>query len=102
MPRSTLAWTAAGGMGSPRRRHTLTLLPSGRVLVVGGYDPSIGVIHSAEVYEPVASTWKSPQCGLKHTRYEHTATLLRDGRVLFSAGISPTDQKSAELFTPSP
>ena len=36
--------------------HTATLLPSGKVLVAGGYDGS-GVLSSAELYDPASGTW---------------------------------------------
>ena len=36
--------------------HTATLLPSGKVLVAGGYGSS-GYLTSAEVYDPIANTW---------------------------------------------
>ncbi|WNG57260.1 hypothetical protein F0U59_22675 [Archangium gephyra] len=41
-------WTSTGSMASPRRRHTATLLPGGKVLVVGGEGGGM----SAELYTP--------------------------------------------------
>jgi hypothetical protein len=43
------AWSPAADMGTPRRRHTATRLPSGEVLVAGG-DPATA---SAERFNPL-------------------------------------------------
>jgi hypothetical protein len=91
------AWTATGGMFSPRRRHTLTVLPNGLVLAVGGYDASTGILSSAELYDPPSGTWcMTGRMG--QDRYEHTATLLADGRVLVTAGFSNASQYTAEVY----
>jgi hypothetical protein len=53
---STNSWSIAGSMNHPRIRHTSTLLPSGKVLVVGGYSRTLGgpitILSSAELYTP--------------------------------------------------
>jgi len=71
-------------MITPRRSHSSTLLPDGRVLVAGGYSES-DVTNSAEIYDPVANTW-TIVAGMNVDRQLHTATLLRDGRVLVAGG----------------
>src|ERR1017187_4454393 len=50
-------WTITGAQGAPRAFHTATLLPSGQVLVVGGYNASSGFLSSAELYDPASGTW---------------------------------------------
>ena len=54
--RRTGSWTATGSMIDVRGGHTATLLPDGRVLVVGGVlrqrRPA-----SAELYDPGSGTW---------------------------------------------
>ena len=80
--------------------HTATLLPNGKVLVVGGHgNPTI-----AELYDPASGTWTATGRPMIRYHVEHTATLLPDGRVLVAGGPpngreigSPT----AELYDPS-
>jgi hypothetical protein len=52
---SSNTWSVTGSMNEPRLSHTSTLLPSGKVLVAGGYahvasEPT--VLSSAELYTP--------------------------------------------------
>ena len=78
-------WTTnPGEMVRARKSHTATLLPSGRVLVVGGTDGA-GVLQAAEIYDPVSETWQ-PTDSLEQGRSGHTATLLPSGDVLVVGG----------------
>ena len=47
----TGAWTATGGLDTARQEHTATLLPNGKVLVVGGTSYGYPVFDSAELYD---------------------------------------------------
>jgi hypothetical protein len=94
-------WTKAGHMSTGRANHTATLLPSGLVLVAGGFDGS-GIITSAELYDPSNRSW-SLTGSLNNARNGHTATLLPNGQVLVVGGTasSPQDmRRSAELYDP--
>ena len=57
---STGTWSSAGNMRTARFSHTATLLPGGRVLVVGGSGPD-GKLDSYEFYDPSDGTWSWPQ-----------------------------------------
>lgn len=78
-------WDATGNMQAARTVHTATLLPSGKVLVVGGRN--VGPIRSAELYDPVSGTWHAA-ASMSTARVGHTMTLLNDGRVLV-VGAAP-------------
>jgi hypothetical protein len=84
-----------GSMATARTRHTATLLPNGRVLVVGGIDGD-SALASAEMYDPTAGTFTSAG-SMSEARDDATATLLPDGRVLICGGSADA---SAELYTP--
>src|SRR5438132_14430020 len=86
-------------MSTPRDSHTATLLPSGKVLVAGGFGfPCCGLLKTAELYDPVAGTWTATG-SLSTARTEHTATLLPSGKVLVAGGYDSSDSlNSAELY----
>jgi len=89
---ATGTWGPAGSPSFARSAHTATLLPNGSVLVAGGivgtYDPDIQfpAASNAEVYDPVAGTWR--QTGAALLAYGHAATLLANGKVLIAGGVS--------------
>jgi N-acetylneuraminic acid mutarotase len=96
----TSTWTSTGPMSSRRTQHTATLLPSGRVLVVGGVDDlaSSSALATAEIYDPATERWTSAG-DLMVPRRSHTATLLLDGRVLAAGGADRDGtNSSAELY----
>jgi hypothetical protein len=78
--------------------HTATLLPDGRVLVVGGGNGT-GPTASEELWDPATATF-SRAGSLAGARMMHTATLLPDGRVLVVGG-SGYDPLLAEVWEPS-
>jgi Tol biopolymer transport system component len=82
-----------------------TLLPDGRVLMVGERGAG-NMFGAAELYDPVTGSWTA--AASMHTpRSATTATLLSDGRVLVAGGELPAAPgsaneaiASAELFDP--
>ena len=98
-------WTATPPMSAARSHHTATLLPDGKVLVVGGENVSYLVEATAEVYDPVANTWTPTRGAPVSPRSQHTATLLPSGLVLVAGGFDIVDGvltplATAELFDP--
>ncbi|HWP38444.1 MAG TPA: Ig-like domain-containing protein, partial [Gemmatimonadales bacterium] len=89
---------ASGGMRAFRYEHTATVLPDGRVLLVGGrYGDFVRTVQrTAELYDPTTGTTAytdslgegSPVCCTG--RRLHTATLLADGKVLVAGGGGAT------------
>ena len=75
-------------MAAARVGHTATLLPDGRVLVVGGAGPE-GEAAEAELWDPRTDAsrrrerWRTARMG-------HAATLLLDGRVIVAGGVDPS------------
>jgi Galactose oxidase, central domain/IPT/TIG domain len=112
----TGTFTTTGSMLSERAQHTATLLPSGEVLIAGGWnghaadsadDPPWDPLF-AELFDP--STGKFSYTGsMSTTRIGHTATRMSDGKVLMLGGIwalqnaqeQPPDPIYAELYDPA-
>jgi hypothetical protein len=105
---TTQMWSSTGALHVARSGHTATLLPDGKILVVGGASyasGSFGSSDSAELYDPAIEAWRTTG-SLHVARYSHTATLLPDGRVLVVGGINcegrsgclPSHLASAELY----
>lgn len=94
-------FSAAVPLAVPRRYHSATLLNSGKVLVVGGYNGT-NILNTAVVYDPAANSWASTG-NMSRSRGLHTATLLASGKVLIVGGTEdgggmPT---LAEVYDPA-
>lgn len=93
--------TTALAMATLRESHTATLLPSGKVLLVGGtWDAG----KTYEIFDPALRTFSVPEELLRARHGGQTATLLPSGAVLIAGGYAQSDSKLAiaevELFDP--
>ncbi len=123
------AWTALAPLAQARSRHTATLLPDGRVLVVGGAisktvnseNAGSDPLASAEIFSPAANTWQAagqltaerydPQANgwtsagtVGPARVGFATTLLLDGAVLVTGGVGLSSNlpiATTTLYTPS-
>src|SRR5271165_2091312 len=94
--------TPGAPMLEQRSGHSATLLPDGRVLIVGGMRRNQDFYRSAELYDPATGKFQ-PAGEMSIARVGQAAVLLRSGKVLiaggWTGGHSTTD--SAELYDPA-
>lgn len=81
---ATGLFSATGTLTVARSGHSATLLPDGKVLIVGG-DVDGGVVGAIEIYDPVAGTFSDT--GLIEERSGHTTSNLSDGTLLVIGGV---------------
>ena len=101
-PRLLGAWSPATSMRTARVYHTAILLPTDRVLVMGGVAASGAILSGVEVYDPRTGRWATG-APMRSARAGVTAVLLPTGRVLVAGGASGTAGpgpvlRSAELY----
>ena len=84
---ATGTFAPTGSMTVPRVWHSATLLPNGKVLVVGR-DWAAGDDHTAELYDPATGRF-SRTGDTVSAQYGAAATLLKNGKVLIAAGTTP-------------
>jgi len=84
---TTGTWSSAGSMNAMRSYHSSTVLPNGKVLVVGS--------GTADLYDPLTNTWTAtaPPAS-KYTG--NPAVMLRNGKVLVASATT-----NAELYDPA-
>lgn len=105
-------WFQAAPMGEPRAGQTATLLPSGSVLVAGGYNgfiENVGGHHTSlavtELFDPTTGAW-TVAAPMQVARSGQTATLLPNGQVLVVGGwempgCCTKGVRTAELYDPA-
>jgi large repetitive protein len=92
---TTGRFSAAGRLRKARTAHSATLLPDGRILLIGGDGPG-GIRRRSEVWDPVRQR-SHPAAALAEARFDHTATLLPDGRVAVIGGTGRVDRRLSSL-----
>lgn len=101
----TGTFTPTGSLNISRWGHSATLLPNGRVLILGGESTDLentdrtGV---AEVYDPAIGQF-TPWTSLGEGRGFHTVTALNNGKLLVAGGFRATviATSSTEYFDPT-
>ena len=107
MTKASPTWQEISPMTYARTYQTLTVLPDGKVLAMGGetgtegFDDSKAVL-PAEMWDPGTGNWTELARMQTPRLYHSTSLLLPDGRVLLSGGgrVGYTDQTSTEIFSP--
>jgi hypothetical protein len=102
---STLQWALSQsnkglGMFYDRAGHTSTMLPSGRILVIGGTPNGKQAHPTAEIYDPSADSFTVVRGMLGVGRMFHAASILPNGNVLVSGGATSTISNTGFMVTP--
>jgi N-acetylneuraminic acid mutarotase len=90
------AWSAVAPMNTARAEHSATLLPNGKVLVVGG----AGSLYKTELYDAKMSSWTPIPEPKTPGRTNPTVARLGNGMVYVAGGLdlSNVAQKSVERY----
>jgi hypothetical protein len=107
-PVSNTFTRTAGDMKILVNDHAAVLMPSGKVLIVGGSADGTSCVScvattSAELYDPTTGLFALTAHRLTTARSSPTATLLSSGKVLITGGgVTPTGGplRNAELYDP--
>lgn len=90
MPSRSMHWARASAKA--------TLLADGRVLVTGGWASTVGILDTAEVFDPAMGSF-TPTGRMGSSRSGHAAVLLPDGRVMVAGGTA--DRRLYDIYDPT-
>lgn len=100
------AWRGLPSMSAPRVEMSAVILPTGKVLALGGsaIDNDAGTAAlGADLFDPVSETWASAGRGAMPRLYHSVALLLPDATV-WVAGPNPTQgtwENRMEIYSPA-
>lgn len=100
---STDVWTSAGSLPDDRVGYSVTLLPTGKVLIGGGllgYPIASTPAPTNLLYDPITNSW-SQAAKMQDQRGDHVASLLPTGGVLVAGGYDGGEVFSSEIYDPS-
>jgi hypothetical protein len=84
-------------LATPRAGHTATLMPDGRVLIVGGFSTA-GGYNFVEVFDPATESFAVVASAENRERGLHAAVQRPDGSVLILGGESSTAEPLSGVF----
>jgi fibronectin type 3 domain-containing protein len=104
-------WREVSPMKWRRTYHTLTVLPDGDVLAMGGTrsphgnDVTSTAVLEPEIWHPATDTWTSMASSVRPRGYHNTSLLLPDGRILLAGsgrldGSLMPNETTSEIFSP--
>jgi hypothetical protein len=105
MSQAAPMWVAGPAMSAPRVEMNATLLPNGKVLVIGGSaddeNPSTAS-RSADLYDPATNSFTELAPNANAHLYHSTSVLLPDGSVVLSGGnpVQGKFEPSIEIYKP--
>jgi N-acetylneuraminic acid mutarotase len=91
-------WGPTGSLATAQNGQSV-LLPSGKVLIVGGYGNE-QILSSCHLYDPNTGTWSDTD-SMQEARDEFSLVLLANGRVLAIGGMGTAGTlNTCELYDP--
>lgn len=95
---STLLTDTKSKLKKARIFHTASLLPDGRILIIGGQGhinmTALGALNTIEIFDPLTKTILPAGISLSTSRLLHTATTLQNGNILICGGFTNETQGS--------
>ncbi|MDH5763192.1 MAG: DUF1929 domain-containing protein [Nitrospinota bacterium] len=112
-PATTPGWQVTAPMNHARIGVTGVILPTGKIMIVGGrqtsgrFDTSPVFVYECEIYDPATDSWAVTPPMTYPRQYHSVALLLPDGRVLTSGGVDASlgfgaagNQQTTEAYSP--
>lgn len=106
MGASSPSWKYGPSMSQPRIEMNAVILPSGKVLAVGGSlndeDPTTASLN-ADLYDPASNTFSSAGANVYPRLYHSVALLLPDATVALAGGnpVRGSYEQHIEIYTPA-